>query len=107
MVIPFFSVIGSYPNPNASLGLIIGFLFILFFSFFFFESFKPFLVGGLLLLINFFKKIYNKDEDSRRSLKSDYDNYIKAQEYMNSINASFQMIATDINRRFWFSMENN
>ncbi|KKL63245.1 hypothetical protein LCGC14_2177020, partial [marine sediment metagenome] len=64
--------------------------------------------NDVILLINFFKKIYNKDEETtRRSLKSDYDNYIKAQKYMNSINASFQMIATDINRRFWFSMENN
>lgn len=64
--------------------------------------------NDVIILMDFFKKIYNKDEENTRSsLKRYYFDYIVAQKYMNSISASFQMIATDIKKRFWFSMENN
>ena len=59
-----------------------------------------------ILLMNFYKQVYD-GETARDDLKSYYDNYVSAQKMMNSIETSFQMIATDINRVFWFLMEQN
>lgn len=64
--------------------------------------------NDVIIIMDYFQKIYNKDkETTRRSLKSFYNNFIKAQKYMHRINVSFQMITTDINRRFWFSIKKN